>query len=434
MASTNGPKRLTIRAYQVGFGDCFLLTFHYKTSDRHVLIDFGSTGLPKNAPKDLMASVAEDIAAECGGKLHAVVATHRHKDHISGFATNAVGTGTGDVIAGCNPDVVVQPWTEAPDADPLTGEVADSHAGRRAFGAALRDMHAVSASVLREVDARRGTLGRTLTRELEFLGDDNLTNRSAVENLMRMGQNGKAVYVHAGSSSGLGRVLPGVKTHVLGPPTLRQAGDSIRVQRSRDEAEYWHFQARAAKHSAASGKEAFPGAEAYAQSSIPAHTRWFVKRMKAVRGEQLLGIMRALDGVMNNTSVILVFEAGSKTLLFPGDAQIENWSYSLFKPSVQKLLAKTDVYKVGHHGSLNATPKTLWNLFEHRGPKGAEGRLQTVVSTMPGKHGKTDNNTEVPRRPLVTELEARSDYFSTMELTRLKSKREFRKDIVLDLA
>ena len=40
--------------YQVGFGDCFLLTFHYaKGDDRHILIDFGSTKLPQgNAAKD----------------------------------------------------------------------------------------------------------------------------------------------------------------------------------------------------------------------------------------------------------------------------------------------------------------------------------------------------------------------------------------------
>src|SRR5687768_18273864 len=60
MPTTPRPDRLTLRAYQVGFGDCFLLTFHYPKQsskpafDRHVLIDFGSTGKPKNAPKDYM--------------------------------------------------------------------------------------------------------------------------------------------------------------------------------------------------------------------------------------------------------------------------------------------------------------------------------------------------------------------------------------------
>ena len=74
------PDRLILRAYQVGFGDCFLLTFHYPPRgtkpefNRHVLIDFGSTALPKNAPSGYMKRVADDIAKECGGKLHAVIA------------------------------------------------------------------------------------------------------------------------------------------------------------------------------------------------------------------------------------------------------------------------------------------------------------------------------------------------------------------------
>ena len=42
------PHTLTLRAYGVGFGDCFLLTFRYNddTGDRHMLIDFGCTQKP----------------------------------------------------------------------------------------------------------------------------------------------------------------------------------------------------------------------------------------------------------------------------------------------------------------------------------------------------------------------------------------------------
>ena len=45
------PTSVTLRAYQVGFGDCFLLSFHYagRRRTRHVLIDFGTTSLPKGA-------------------------------------------------------------------------------------------------------------------------------------------------------------------------------------------------------------------------------------------------------------------------------------------------------------------------------------------------------------------------------------------------
>ena len=80
-----------------------------------------------------------------------------------------------------------------------------------------------------------------------------------------------------------------------------------------------------------------------------------------MRGEQLLQIVRMLDQQMNNTSVILIFQVRKKLLLFPGDAQIENWEYALVRRSTKALLRNVDLYKVGHHGSRNATPKTLWN-------------------------------------------------------------------------
>ena len=123
---------------------------------------------------------------------------------------------------------------------------------------------------------------------------------------------------------------------------------------------------------------------------------------------------------MNNTSLILLFEVFGKKLLFPGDAQLENWSYALEDaPDAAKtraLLADVDVYKVGHHGSLNATPKTLlWEDFKHRNKSGAQ-RLVTLLSTMPGKHGKVANKTEVPRRPLLAALKAETALSNTVDL------------------
>ena len=85
-AKTTRPTSVTVRSFQVGFGDCFLLTFNYGEADgqprRHVLIDFGSTAQPKRGAVP-MTRVADEIKRICGGKLHAVVATHRHRDHIS---------------------------------------------------------------------------------------------------------------------------------------------------------------------------------------------------------------------------------------------------------------------------------------------------------------------------------------------------------------
>lgn len=166
----------------------------------------------------------------------------------------------------------------------------------------------------------------------------------------------------------------------------------------------------------------------------PPSARWFVPRLDALRADQLLQIVRALDDQMNNTSVILLFEAGSKKLLFPGDAQIENWSYALRNaPDHEQVLAKladVDLYKVGHHGSLNATPKTLWNLFKHRSTNTAKpGRLRSVVSTMAGKHGNPKAGTEVPRSKLVDALESETAFLTTQTI---KTTALFH-DVMLDL-
>jgi len=149
---------------------------------------------------------------------------------------------------------------------------------------------------------------------------------------------------------------------------------------------------------------------------VPPEARWFRDRLEKLNGQQLLEIVRTLDQQMNNTSLILLFEVFGKKLLFPGDAQIENWSYAFEDAPdaarTRALLADVDVYKVGHHGSLNATPKQgLWETFRKR-DKG----LQTLLSTMPGKHGNSRSHTEVPRTTLLKELKDHSALQTTLTL------------------
>lgn len=419
------PEKLTLYTYNVGFGDCFLLSFHYPDGvDRNILIDFGSTAAPEHLSKErartLMADVAKDIAERCGSSgLTAVVATHRHRDHISGFATSTNGKGPGDIIRALSPRVVIQPWTEDPEAPVGALSPKQDPGQARAFMASLQSMHQTAGMVA--LAATRSWIGKETRERLSFLGEDNLANESAVRNLMTMGKSQKYVYFQ--SRSGLERLLPGVKVHVLGPPTLRQS-ESIRSQRSRDADEFWHFhnfwafQAQAATHEG-KGKVLFPGVKRISPDQAPVEMRWFRDRVRAIRGEQLLGIVRTLDKAMNNTSVILLFEAGGKRLLFPGDAQIENWAFALQSLEQQgqiDLLSEVDLYKVGHHGSLNATPKSLWEKFSKKGGASKPERLTTVMSTRPGKHGSERSGTEVPRKKLVEELQEKSALFSTTQM------------------
>jgi ribonuclease BN (tRNA processing enzyme) len=416
MAGT-APKSLKIRTYHVGFGDCFLLSFEYaKGPERHVLIDYGSTGLPPKTPKTRMMDIAVDIRKRTGGKLHAVVATHRHKDHISGFETRKNGKGTGDVIRSLKPDLVVQPWTEDPDIGPnSTGPVAAAGGVKRM--ADLASMQSVAAFTMLQARSTR-YFNKELRDQFNFLGESNISNPGAVRNLMKMGK--KSEYVYAGKKTALERVLPGVKVDVLGPPTVKQTA-TIKKQRARDPNEFWQLQARAmnaAGGTEAGGEVLFPKHVRTRGPRFPVDTRWLVYRARRIRGDNLLQIVRMLDKAMNNTSVILLLRVGKVSLLFPGDAQIENWQYALDNKDNRKLLAGVDVYKVGHHGSLNATPKTLWQGFRKKSKDtGDKSRLRTLMSTMEHKHGSEDSNTEVPRITLVSALKTQSDLFSTQQLT-----------------
>jgi beta-lactamase superfamily II metal-dependent hydrolase len=408
------PSSITVRMYNVGFGDCFLLTFHSADRDRHVLIDYGSTAPPRinRAVPDFMSAIAKDIAEVCKDGLDVIVATHRHRDHISGFSTD--GAKTGDIIGSLNPAHVIQPWTEDPDTatDAKTATIPIANGSNTDkithFVASLNDMHSVASTILDRIARRNLIAGSETIGQLSFIGENNLQNLSAVKNLIAMGKKTKAHFVNAGMT--FNGIIPGVKITVLGPPTLKQS-EAIRKERSQDPNEFWQFRSfwasqRIASASAAGAKR---GSKWFAQhrtlpkASRSPNMRWFIDQSQNIRAGQMLEIVRDLDGVMNNTSVILLFEIGNQKLLFPGDAQIENWSFALQNKGWSDLLRDVSLYKVGHHGSLNATPKSLWKMFNRRGGKTS-------------KFGNSKSGTEVPRKLLLMELEANSNFVSTDSL------------------
>ncbi len=410
----NTPHTVTVRAYDVGFGDCFLVTFEYSNGPRHVLIDFGSTRYPsgkringKVVKSHYLDLVADQIKADCGGKLDVVVATHRHKDHIGGFERGG-GTGPGEIIRSLKPRLVIQPWTEDPKA------ARDATKPTRALHiATLKDIEAAAQSAGAAAKSLRGERFHAVRAELEAIGMEGIGNRDAVENLETMATNR---YVYFGCSAGLGKILPGVRLRVLGPPTIEQTSAILR-QRDEDPDEFWLARASGWKRLArtvsklGAGEPLFPEV---ATQILRRSARWFRYTVRQEWAQTQLSIVRAMDAAMNNTSVILLFEVGGKRFLFPGDAQYEDWMYALEQDDVLQELSGVDLYKVGHHGSRNATPRTLWEGFVRRGAKSKRRRLVTVLSTKAGVHGHADErHSEVPRSTLIQALKKESSLIDT---------------------
>lgn len=406
------PTRISVRMYQVGFGDCFLLSFHYPErledgrEQRHVLIDFGSTRWPKEHT-GRYPEIAADIGQRTGGRLDVIVISHRHKDHISGYANDAAA----DLIAALQPGRVLRPWTENPAAAADATEPALLQERSFRYAEGIEQAQVFAGQVAHVIDAKaRGFRGDL--RELAF---DQVPNQEAVTRLDGLAdatQSGGS-YLVAGADAGLHELLPGLRITVLGPPTIEQWPD-LTGERE-DDPEYWLRQQTLLERMLAA-VDAPPDTQRVAATADlsgvvdPGPIRWIVEKLHDQQTHSLLRIVRTLDDALNNTSLILLFQTGTRTLLFPGDAQIENWSYTLTSPKAEQLrqaLSTIDLYKIGHHGSRNASPRSLVEQWQGR-PR----RLTSVMSTMPGVHGKTDA-TAVPRTSLVEALAALGPCYRT---------------------
>src|SRR6267142_2682100 len=80
--------RARVRMYRQGLGDCFLITFRQGSKPFHVLVDCGVLVGTADTMKKVVAHVRDTIRdGKTTGKAHidVLVATHEHKDHLSGF-------------------------------------------------------------------------------------------------------------------------------------------------------------------------------------------------------------------------------------------------------------------------------------------------------------------------------------------------------------
>ena len=105
-------------------------------------------------------------------------------------------------------------------------------------------------------------------------------------------------------------------------------------------------------------------------------------------------------------------------MLFSGDAQIENWRYILRRartePKFRKKLADLSLYKIGHHGSRNATPRTFYRYITEQRSAGLPP-ITTLMSTLHGFHGKTAI-TAVPSSNLVVASRELGQYTTTEDV------------------
>jgi beta-lactamase superfamily II metal-dependent hydrolase len=337
-------KQVTIRMYNVGFGDCFLVTVPTSKGARRILFDCGSMAKAEKPISEIVDQVVGDLGTK--PRIDVVVCSHRHRDHITGFASESWN----DVDVG----EVWMPWTEDPD-DPEATRIREAQTG-------------LAATLTRDADARLAAgVGLGAQERAELAAFRELAaNSQVLEDAMEMLHGGfkkKAEiprrFLPEPDAHGkpirsfTSELLPGVVIHVLGPSKSEEVIRDIEPPKGKS------YQQLAASMDDPDVDDAGP--EPFSSDWTPTEDPFEVSMAErdkiAAYGHGFRSWMAAaLDDAVNGTSLVLLLEVGGKYFLFPGDAQWGTWDAMLRDPAWVKLLKRVNFYKIGHHGSHNATP------------------------------------------------------------------------------
>ena len=370
---------VTVAMYNVGFGDCFLVRFPGPDRERRVLIDCGSIkkgarGGTEEVVEHLIADVTDDDGV---ARIDVVVATHRHRDHVSGFGRSEWR----HVVV----EEVWLPWTENP-ADDTARQLQ-------------HDIARFAADLGREVTRLQGlSEGSTELIDHVLLNTLSLSNEAAMDTLHRGFAGGTALtrrFLHRQADPLVTPALPGVTVHVLGP------SDDEAIIRDMDPPSDESFLRAMGDGALADGDdgESLPFTASDRPRGDLSVSDELVAKLRRLSVEAALLGAVGLEKAVNNTSLMLAFEMGEAVLFFPGDAQWGPWEQNLDDPRTVELLRRTSFYKVGHHGSHNATPVSF---VEEVLPGREAGPVVAAASVT--SHGRF---AEIPKHELMERLGAR---------------------------
>lgn len=388
---TTAPQAgVRIRMYRPGLGDCFLLTFSSGAKQEHVLIDCGVfTGT--EGQKEILNRIAAHVRETTGNRVSALVATHEHWDHVAGFHYAKPEFDQLSV------DSVWSAWTEDPDQTIATENKQKTKALALAVQTAAMRLRASGSPHDREcalavdkVLEFSGALGAAAFSKLSDTAMGYVTSR----------RKAKDRYLAPGDVLYRPDWVPGgVRIYVLAPPMDRAAlrQDRTPVEEGYKDEKPKHKQGAAlAWTSAVLGEDdtqrpfdlslAWP--EPDVLSARQAHPigklgrRYRAEPWRRIDNDWLQSaatLALQLDNSINNTSLVLAFElvASGRVLLFVGDSELESWkswqgrAFQVKDGAEKKtvtardLLARTVFYKVGHHGSGNATLRAGLEAMTH---------------------------------------------------------------------
>lgn len=372
---------LTIRAYNVRFGDAILISWPERSRQRHILIDVGNVLSTEGGDDAVFEPVVKNILEVLDGRpLDLYVMTHEHLDHVQGlpYASNKLGLELD----------VKRAWLTASAEPNYYDKNRDAEKALRAASATYMEMR--KSLMAHGADDPPAELLAMVENNDGFMAAGNPSRvKECVSYLRDLAD--ETFYVHRGFDASEGHTFRDARIAIWGP--------------EQDTAEYYgrfktgRPQPIAPMVSMAGGATRLPAPP----SGVDAGAFYDLLRSReAGNADNLLSIDRAA----NNTSIVFCLEWRGWKLLFPGDAEERSWRTM----EREGVLEPVHFLKVGHHGSSNGTPPA--SILEKVMPSLApdDRPRRAVVSTHPKSYPG------VPATETLRELAARCAVDTTTDV------------------
>lgn len=342
-------------------------------------------GILKGTPggRESLKAAMQNVLEETAGKLDVLVVTHEHWDHISGFLMAQ------EEFAKLKIARVWLAWTEK-----RGNELADRLRSQRSKTKKAVETTSLKLNSLVGIDTQAAASLAAMKRLELFYADQDETSLGAqaasnsTSSAMDWAHHQSGGAVSYLDPHGKPLTIPGVKGvrfFVLGPPQdeawIKKEDPSKKTPEvySLASGNNLGFLAAMEAQGGTDGGRPFDASfelggkqatqETFFQNSYFAEA----EQWRKIEADWLWTAERLalqLDSDTNNTSLVLAIELveSGQVLLFPGDAQVGNWlsweklEWMVKNPqggtdrvSAEDLLRRTVLYKVGHHGSHNAT-------------------------------------------------------------------------------
>jgi beta-lactamase superfamily II metal-dependent hydrolase len=370
--------KVRIRCYNVGFGDCFLITFKEASKKRHILIDFGNAP-GKGGSNELFGPIAKDIQNETGGKLDVIIMTHEHLDHMEGFYAQRKIFDALDVD---------QVWMSLPSHPDYYDDYPNAKKHKT-----LKELSAAFSQHLMK------NKNITLAPSFVSLLLNNLSNQDRIDYLIGLSKN-PVKYLSRGST-------------ILGKPSSKNV--KFRILAPEKDVSVYYSDGQHHLNMMTTALNTFDDTDNHLYfpgmpriKTPPNLSAYDWEQLRGTIQTGTLGAIRSIDKAQNNTSLVFLLEIDKKRLMFTGDAEIESWEF--MKKKCNKYLKPVHFLKVSHHGSRNGTPQDILSKLL---PKNNKNNAVAMLSTKRDVYG-TKN--PVPDESLIKEIKNRcKEFVSTHE-------------------